>query len=139
MKKKDYAKRLKMSPTEPYTSNIALLQDYLNQQKVTTPRNIRFERTDIQRMFRSDKEQLFTLDLTGPKYRVIVNLAGDKTKDMSFNSPERLLLWFYRRLETTYATLKTASVDDAPTYQAMIDQMIAASDQVKPLTNVDIK
>lgn len=129
IKKKD-KRNFQTFTIEPYTSYIEKLSKHLNQQNIATPRNIRFERTDINRMFRGQINDLFeiTLNDQSNKATVTVHLANKKIKTLTFNNYARLLLWIYRRVETTSAILETASVENKDYYEAIKDQLLQAAD-----------
>lgn len=110
----------------PYTEYIQKLTKYLNKKGDRAYRNLRFEQTDITLMFRGNINQLFDIEIDNSKIQIDVkiNLSGNKVKYLYFNDYAKFLLWIYRRVETASIRMQTASDDDKPYYQTMINQLL---------------
>ena len=104
----------------PYTEYIQKLTEYLNKKGDREFRNIRFEQTDVNLMFRGNINQLFDIDV---QINLKINLANSKVKYLHFNDYAKFLLWIYRRIETTSIHMNTASADDKIYYQTIINQL----------------
>lgn len=117
----------------PYTEHIKTLTNHLKEKGDRTYRNMHFEQTDINLMFRGNINQLFDMEVdeNKPQIDLKINLYGNKIKLLRFNDYSKFLLWVYRRIETTTIHMKKASEDDKPYYQTIIDQLIKLEEFIK--------
>ena len=109
----------------PYTEYIQKLTEYLNKKGDCAYRNIRFEQTDVNLMFRGNINQLFDIEIDDNNVQINlkINLANSKVKYLHFNDYAKFLLWIYRCIETTSIHMNTASADDKIYYQTIINQL----------------
>lgn len=125
----------------PYTEYIQKLTEYLNKKGDREYRNIRFEQTDVNLMFRGNINQLFDIEVDDDNIQIDlkINLANSKVKYLRFTDYARFLLWIYRRIETASIHMNTASDDDKVYYQTIINQLQQLADFIKDdfdITNI---
>ena len=125
--------RRKVTNVPPYTEYIQKLTEYLNKKGDRAYRNMLFEHTDINLMFRGQINQLFDVEIDEltNKIDVIITLANSKVKRLRFTDYAKFLIWIYRRIETTSIIMNSAASDDKTYYQMIIDQLLQLTDIIK--------
>lgn len=123
----------KIKNIEPFTDYIDKLVKYLNNNNIVVYRNEKFEKTDINLMFRGNLDELFEikLDESIPNINLQINLSNNKTKLLSFKNYAQFLLWIYRRIETASILKESASKEDKLYYQEIINQLLQLTDFIK--------
>lgn len=123
----------KIKNIEPFTDYIDKLVKYLNNNNIVVYRNEKFEKTDINLMFRGNLDKLFEIELDEsiPNINLQINLSNNKTKLLSFKNYAQFLLWIYRRIETTSILKESASKEDKLYYQEIINQLLQLTEFIK--------
>ena len=123
----------KIKNIEPFTDYINKLVKYLNNNNIVVYRNEKFEKTDINLMFRGNLDELFEIELDEsiPNINLQINLSNNKTKLLSFKNYAQFLLWIYRRIETASILKESASKEDKLYYQEMIYQLLQLTELIK--------
>ena len=123
----------KIKNIEPFTDYIDKLVKYLNNNNIVVYRNEKFEKTDINLMFRGNLDELFEIELDEsiPNINLQINLSNNKTKLLSFKNYAQFLLWIYRRIETASILKESASKEDKLYYQEMIYQLLQLTELIK--------
>ena len=123
----------KIKNIEPFTDYIDKLVKYLNNNNVVVYRNEKFEKTDINLMFRGNLDELFEIELDEsiPDINLQINLSNNKTKLLSFKNYAQFLLWIYRRIETASILKESASKEDKLYYQEIINQLLQLTEFIK--------
>lgn len=123
----------KIKNIEPFTDYIDKLVKYLNNNNIVVYRNEKFEKTDINLMFRGNLDELFEIELDEsiPNINLQINLSNNKTKLLSFKNYAQFLLWIYRRIETASILKESASKEDKLYYQEIINQLLQLTDFIK--------
>ena len=123
---------------EPFTYYINKLVKYLNNNNIVVYRNEKFEKTDINLMFRGNLDELFEIELDEsiPNINLQINLSNNKTKLLSFKNYAQFLLWIYRRIETASILKESASKEDKLYYQEIINQLLQLTEFIK--NNFDV-
>lgn len=128
----------KIKNIEPFTDYIDKLVKYLNNNNIVVYRNEKFEKTDINLMFRGNLDELFEIELDEsiPNINLQINLSNNKTKLLSFKNYAQFLLWIYRRIETASILKESASKEDKLYYQEIINQLLQLTEFIK--NNFDV-
>jgi hypothetical protein len=123
----------KIKNIEPFTDYIDKLVKYLNNNNIVVYRNEKFEKTDINLMFRGNLDELFEIELDEsiPNINLQINLSNNKTKLLSFKNYAQFLLWIYRRIETASILKESASKEDKLYYQEIINQLLQLTEFIK--------
>jgi len=123
----------KIKNIEPYTNYVNKLVKYLNNNKIVVYRNEKFEKTDINLMFRGNLDELFEIELDEsiPNINLQINLSNNKIKQLSFTTYAQFLLWIYRRIETASILKESASKEDKLYYEEIINQLLQLTEFVK--------
>lgn len=123
----------KIKNIEPFTGYIDKLVKYLNNNNIVVYRNEKFEKTDINLMFRGNLDELFEIELDEsiPNIDLQINLSNNKTKLLSFKNYAQFLLWIYRRIETASILKESASKEDKLYYQEIINQLLQLTEFIK--------
>lgn len=122
----------KIKNIEPFTNYIDKLVKYLNN-NIVVYRNEKFEKTDINLMFRGNLDELFEIELDEsiPNINLQINLSNNKTKLLSFKNYAQFLLWIYRRIETASILKESASKEDKLYYEEIINQLLQLTEFIK--------
>lgn len=128
----------KIKNIEPFTDYINKLVKYLNNNNIVVYRNEKFEKTDINLMFRGNLDELFEIELDEsiPNIDLQINLSNDKTKLLNFKNYAQFLLWIYRRIETASILKESASKEDKLYYEEIINQLLQLTEFIK--NNFDV-
>lgn len=123
----------KIKNIEPFTDYIDKLVKYLNNNNIVVYRNEKFEKTDINLMFRGNLDELFEIELDEsiPNINLQINLSNNKTKLLSFKNYAQFLLWIYRRIETASILKESASKEDKLYYEEIINQLLQLTEFIK--------
>lgn len=123
----------KIKNIEPFTDYIDKLVKYLNNNNIVVYRNEKFEKTDINLMFRGNLDELFEIELDEsiPNIDLQINLSNDKKKLLNFKNYAQFLLWIYRRIETASILKESASKEDKLYYQEIINQLLQLTEFIK--------
>lgn len=123
----------KIKNIEPFTDYIDKLVKYLNNNNIVVYRNEKFEKTDINLMFRGNLDELFEIELDEsiPNIDLQINLSNNKKKLLNFKNYAQFLLWIYRRIETTSILKESASKEDKLYYQEIINQLLQLTEFIK--------
>lgn len=123
----------KIKNIEPFTDYIDKLVKYLNNNNIVVYRNEKFEKTDINLMFRGNLDELFEIELDEsiPNINLQINLSNNKTKLLSFKNYAQFLLWIYKRIETASILKESASKEDKLYYQEIINQLLQLTEFIK--------
>lgn len=123
----------KIKNIEPFTEYIDKLVKYLNNNNIVVYRNEKFEKTDINLMFRGNLDELFEIELDEsiPDINLQINLSNNKTKLLSFKNYAQFLLWIYRRIETASILKESASKEDKLYYEEIINQLLQLTEFIK--------
>ena len=123
----------KIKNIEPFTDYIDKLVKYLNNNNIVVYRNEKFEKTDINLMFRGNLDELFEIELDEsiPNIDLQINLSNDKKKLLNFKNYAQFLLWIYRRIETASILKESASKKDKLYYQEIINQLLQLTEFIK--------
>lgn len=128
----------KIKNIEPFTDYIDKLVKYFNNNNIVVYRNEKFEKTDINLMFRGNLDELFEIELDEsiPNINLQINLSNNKTKLLSFKNYAQFLLWIYRRIETASILKESASKEDKLYYEEIINQLLQLTEFIKD--NLDV-
>lgn len=128
----------KINNIQPYTNYVNKLVKYLNTHNIVVYRNEKFEKTDINLMFRGNLDELFEIELdeSVPNIDLKINLSNNKTKNLKFTNYAQFLLWIYRRIETSSILKESASKEDKLYYEEIINQLLQLTEFIKD--NFDI-
>ena len=123
----------KIKNIEPFTDYINKLVKYLNNNNIVVYRNEKFEKTDINIMFRGNLDELFEIELDEsiPNIDLQINLSNDKKKLLNFKNYAQFLLWIYRRIETASILKESASKEDKLYYEEIINQLLQLTEFIK--------
>ena len=123
----------KIKNIEPFTDYINKLVKYLNNNNIVVYRNEKFEKTDINLMFRGNLDELFEIELDEsiPNIDLQINLSNDKKKLLNFKNYAQFLLWIYRRIETASILKESASKEDKLYYEEIINQLLQLTKFIK--------
>lgn len=123
----------KIKNIEPFTDYIDKLVKYLNNNNIVVYRNEKFEKTDINLMFRGNLDELFEIELDESilNINLQINLSNNKTKLLIFKNYAQFLLWIYRRIETASILKESASKEDKLYYQEIINQLLQLTEFIK--------
>lgn len=123
----------KIKNIEPFTDYINKLVKYLNNNNIVVYRNKKFEKTDINLMFRGNLDELFEIELDEsiPNIDLQINLSNDKKKLLNFKNYAQFLLWIYRRIETASILKESASKEDKLYYEEIINQLLQLTEFIK--------
>lgn len=123
----------KIKNIEPFTDYINKLVKYLNNINIVVYRNEKFEKTDINLMFRGNLDELFEIELDEsiPNIDLQINLSNDKKKLLNFKNYAQFLLWIYRRIETASILKESASKEDKLYYEEIINQLLQLTEFIK--------
>ena len=123
----------KIKNIEPYTNYVNKLVKYLNNNNIVVYRNEKFEKTDINLMFRGNLDELFEIELDEsiPNIDLQINLSNDKKKLLNFKNYAQFLLWIYRRIETASILKESASKEDKLYYEEIINQLLQLTEFIK--------
>ena len=123
----------KIKNIEPFTNYINKLVKYLNNNNIVVYRNEKFEKTDINLMFRGNLDELFEIELDEsiPNIDLQINLSNDKRKLLNFKNYAQFLLWIYRRIETASILKESASKEDKLYYEEIINQLLQLTEFIK--------
>lgn len=123
----------KIKNIEPFTDYINKLVKYLNNNNIVVYRNEKFEKTDINLMFRGNLDELFEIELNEsiPNIDLQINLSNDKKKLLNFKNYAQFLLWIYRRIETASILKESASKEDKLYYEEIINQLLQLTEFIK--------
>lgn len=123
----------KIKNIEPFTDYINKLVKYLNNNNIVVYRNEKFEKTDINLIFRGNLDELFEIELDEsiPNIDLQINLSNDKKKLLNFKNYAQFLLWIYRRIETASILKESASKEDKLYYEEIINQLLQLTEFIK--------
>lgn len=123
----------KIKNIKPFTDYINKLVKYLNNNNIVVYRNEKFEKTDINLMFRGNLDELFEIELDEsiPNIDLQINLSNDKKKLLNFKNYAQFLLWIYRRIETASILKESASKEDKLYYDEIINQLLQLTEFIK--------
>lgn len=123
----------KIKNIKPFTDYINKLVKYLNNNNIVVYRNEKFEKTDINLMFRGNLDELFEIELDEsiPNIDLQINLSNDKKKLLNFKNYAQFLLWIYRRIETASILKESASKEDKLYYEEIINQLLQLTEFIK--------
>lgn len=123
----------KIKNIEPFTEYIDKLVKYLNNNNIVVYRNEKFEKTDINLMFRGNLDKLFEIELDESITNIDlqINLSNDKKKLLNFKNYAQFLLWIYRRIETASILKESASKEDKLYYEEIINQLLQLTEFIK--------
>lgn len=123
----------KIKNIEPFTDYINKLVKYLNNNNIVVYRNEKFEKTDINLMFRGNLDELFEIELDEsiPNIDLQINLSNDKKNLLNFKNYAQFLLWIYRRIETASILKESASKEDKLYYEEIINQLLQLTEFIK--------
>lgn len=123
----------KIKNIEPFTDYINKLVKYLKNNNIVVYRNEKFEKTDINLMFRGNLDELFEIELDEsiPNIDLQINLSNDKKKLLNFKNYAQFLLWIYRRIETASILKESASKEDKLYYEEIINQLLQLTEFIK--------
>ena len=123
----------KIKNIEPFTDYINKLVKYLNNNNIVVYKNEKFEKTDINLMFRGNLDELFEIELDEsiPNIDLQINLSNDKKKLLNFKNYAQFLLWIYRRIETASILKESASKEDKLYYEEIINQLLQLTEFIK--------
>lgn len=123
----------KIKNIEPYTNYVNKLVKYLNNNNIVVYRNEKFEKTDINLMFRGNLDELFEIELDEsiPNIDLQINLSNNKKKLLNFKNYAQFLLWIYRRIETASILKESASKEDKLYYEEIINQLLQLTEFIK--------
>ena len=123
----------KIKNIEPFTDYIDKLVKHLNNNNIVVYRNQKFEKTDINLMFRGNLDELFEIELDEsiPDINLQINLSNDKKKLLNFKNYAQFLLWIYRRIETASILKESASKEDKLYYEEIINQLLQLTEFIK--------
>ena len=123
----------KIKNIEPFTDYINKLVKYLKNNNIVVYRNEKFEKTDINLMFRGNLDELFEIELNEsiPNIDLQINLSNDKKKLLNFKNYAQFLLWIYRRIETASILKESASKEDKLYYEEIINQLLQLTEFIK--------
>ena len=123
----------KIKNIKPFTDYINKLVKYLNNNNIVVYRNEKFEKTDINLMFRGNLDELFEIEIDEsiPNIDLQINLSNDKKKLLNFKNYAQFLLWIYRRIETASILKESASKEDKLYYEEIINQLLQLTEFIK--------
>lgn len=123
----------KIKNIEPYTNYVNKLVKHLNNNNIVVYRNEKFEKTDINLMFRGNLNELFEIELDEsiPNIDLQINLSNNKKKLLNFKNYAQFLLWIYRRIETASILKESASKEDKLYYEEIINQLLQLTEFIK--------
>ena len=114
-----------------YEKEIKELEDLLHKQNNRVYRNIKFEKSDLNTMFRGLINNLFDLEIIDKQYILKINMKYNKSRKYKFSNNPEFLLWIYRRINLAQTKLLTSSQEDKIYYNEIINQLTQLADFVK--------
>lgn len=114
-----------------YENEIKELEELLHKQNKRVYRNIKFEKSDVNTMFRGLINNLFDLQIIDKQYILKINMKYNKYRTYKFSDNFEFLLWIYRRSELAYNKLLKSSQEDKIYYNEIINQLTQLADFVK--------
>ena len=114
-----------------YENEIKELEELLHKQNKRVYRNIKFEKSDVNTMFRGLINNLFDLQIIDKQYILKINMKYNKSRTYKFSDNLEFLLWIYRRSELAYNKLLKSSQEDKIYYNEIINQLTQLADFVK--------
>lgn len=114
-----------------YENEIKELETILHQQNKRVYRNIKFEKSDLNTMFRGLINNLFDLDYLNNHYILKINMKFNKSRTYKFSDKTEFLLWIYRRLELVQTILAKSSQEDKIYYDEIRNQLTQLADFIK--------
>lgn len=114
-----------------YEKEIKELENLLHKQNNRVYRNIKFEKTDLNTMFRGLINNLFDLEIIDEQYILKINMKYNKSRKYKFSNNPEFLLWIYRRIDLAHNKLLKSSQEDKIYYNEIINQLIQLADFVK--------
>ena len=114
-----------------YNDEIKELEKLLHKQNKRVYRNIKFEKSDVNTMFRGLINNLFNLKIIDKQYVLKINMKYNKSRKYKFSDNLEFLLWIYRRIELANNKLLKSSQEDKIYYNEIINQLTQLADFVK--------
>ena len=114
-----------------YENEIKELETILHQQNKRVYRNLKFEKSDVNTMFRGLINNLFDLDYLDNHYILKINMTFNKSRTYKFSDKTEFLLWIYRRLELVQTILAKSSQEDKIYYNEISNQLTQLADFIK--------
>ena len=114
-----------------YNDEIKELEELLHKQNKRVYRNIKFEKSDVNTMFRGLINNLFNLKIIDKQYVLKINMKYNKSRKYKFSDNLEFLLWIYRRIELANNKLLKSSQEDKIYYNEIINQLTQLADFVK--------
>ena len=114
-----------------YDNEIKELEELLHKQNKRVYRNIKFEKTDLNTMFRGLINNLFDLKIIDKQYILKINMKYNKSRKYKFSNDLEFLLWIYRRIDLAHNKLLKSSQEDKIYYNEIINQLTQLADFVK--------
>lgn len=114
-----------------YENKIKELETILHQQNKRVYRNTKFEKSDLNTMFRGLINNLFDLEIVNKQFVLKINMKFSKFRTYKFDDTPEFLLWIYRRLELAETILAKSSQEDQIYYNEIINQLTQLADFLK--------
>jgi hypothetical protein len=114
-----------------YNDEIKELEELLHKQNKRVYRNIKFEKSDVNTMFRGLINNLFDLKIIDKQYVLKINMKYNKSRKYKFSDNLEFLLWIYRRIELANNKLLKSSQEDKIYYNEIVNQLTQLADFVK--------
>lgn len=114
-----------------YNDEIKELEELLHKQNKRVYRNIKFEKSDVNTMFRGLINNLFNLKIIDKQYVLKINMKYNKSRKYKFSDNLEFLLWIYRRIDLAHNKLLKSSQEDKIYYNEIINQLTQLADFVK--------
>lgn len=114
-----------------YENEIKELETILHQQNKRVYRNLKFEKSDVNTMFRGLINNLFDLEIVNKQFVLKINMKFGKSRTYKFDDTPEFLLWIYRRLELAETILAKSSQEDQIYYKEISNQLTQLADFLK--------
>ena len=114
-----------------HEKEIKELENLLHKQNNRVSRNIKFEKSDLNTMFRGLINNLFDLKIIDKQYILKINMKYNKSRKYKFSNDLEFLLWIYRRIDLAHNKLLKSSQEDKIYYNEIINQLTQLADFVK--------
>ena len=114
-----------------HEKEIKELENLLHKQNNRVYRNIKFEKSDLNTMFRGLINNLFDLKIIDKQYILKINMKYNKSRKYKFSNDLEFLLWIYRRIDLAHNKLLKSSQEDKIYYNEIINQLTQLADFVK--------
>lgn len=114
-----------------HEKEIKELENLLHKQNNRVYRNIKFEKSDLNTMFRGLINNLFDLKIIDKQYILKINMKYNKSRKYKFSNDLEFLLWIYRRIDLAHNKLLKSSQEDKIYYNEIINQLTQLANFVK--------